>query len=304
MSAEAYRLSIGPSSPDTAVQQVLDVIDNEVLVADALGRDGVQGVLEGWSRRANRAWSAYSLDLVAHARRGVVQLGDWSVDGGDKAALLRQCMQNLPGVTLSEIRLLGCNTAVTEGGQAAMRALADVFGVPVKGTLVPISSADFSPAGFSATAVLAVHNRLPQLRRPTLADAGAWLGRFERLSASSSELKLRRESLSDAIRDWTHTRPQLRWPIRQLAQSELAEVLAHAEPGVFAAPGLLALPDVELVVPVESDLGMLRFHRITVLLDGLFLRVYPRDLPEGVVMTAHEGLVADVMRRGLELLRP
>lgn len=302
-----FRLSISHTSPDTTVQQVLDKVDNECLVVDALGGDGVQGVIDCWSRRA-RSWDSFSLDLIAHSRRGVLHVGDWSVDGNGKSRLLQQvCAEQLKALNLREIRLLGCNTAVTRGGQDAILALAEVFGVPVKGTRVPISADDFGADGFLANALLSDHRRLPRLAPLTIQAAGEWLARFQAvagLTVESIMSKLRRESLSDAIRDWSRTRPQLRWPIRQLSRGELDELLSHVEPELAHAPGLLALPDLELLVPIEGDFGVPRYHRFTVLLDGLWIRIYPRDQPDGIVLRTHgsEQLQA-ALGSGIELLR-
>lgn len=300
-----FVMNISHTSPDVTVQQVLDQIDNEVLVVDALGPDGVQGVIDGWSQRT-RTWRVFSLDLISHSRRGVLQLGDWSVDGTGKSQLLQQaCAAQLARLGLSEIRLLGCNTAVTPGGQAAMVALAQVFRVPVKGTTVPISAADFDASGFRPKGYLAGHDRLPPLVAP-LAASAKWLDRFQAVTGHTVKgllAKLRRESLSDSIRDWSRTRPQLRWPIRQITRRALDALLDRAGPKLSHVPGLLALPDLELLVPIEGDFGAPRYHRFTLLLDGLWLRMYPRDQPEGIVLRTREDVLAAALGQGTELLR-
>jgi len=298
-------MNISHTSPDTTVQQVLDKIDNECLVVDALGADGVQGVIDTWHQRS-RSWSSFSLDLIAHSRRGVLQLGGWSVDGNGKSQLLRDaCAKQLAELRLSEIRLLGCNTAVTPGGRDAMLALADVFRVPVKGTVVPISAADFDASGFGPMKFLVDHRHLPPLVAP-LEAAGTWLDRFQSVTSHTIKSlmgKLRRESLADAINDWSRTRPQLRWPIRQLGRGELDAILTRAAPKLVHAPGLLALPDLELIVPIEGDFGAPRYHRFTVLLDGLWIRIYPRDQPDGIVLRTRDDVLADALCKGTELLR-
>jgi hypothetical protein len=302
------RISVSHTSPDTPVQQVLDKIDCELLVVGALGDDGVQGVLTALAGRCP-APSPFCLDLIAHARRGVLHLGDWSVDGSaTTTALHSACTGDLRRLALVGIRLLGCNTAVTRDGQAAIRSLHEIFAVPVLGTKVPISARDFDGAGFRAEAILTDQDNLPPTSGPTLQSAGEWLGRFERLQGQTLQSilpRLRRESLSDVIRDWARTRVQLRWPIRQLTRAQLDAVFGHVLPELVRAPGLLALPDLELVVPVTNDFGSPRYHRVTVLLDGYWLRVYPRDQPEGVVVRtdAGDGLL-QALCQGRELLRP
>ena len=222
------RVNVSHTSPDTTIQQVLDTVDHEHLVVDALGEDGVQGVIGELARRRPSP-GPFSLDLIAHARRGVLHLGDWSVDGnGTSAALHRVCAGELTQLALAEIRLLGCNTAITREGQTAIRSLHRLFGVPVLGTKVPISARDFDGAGFRAGAILTDQDHLPPPSGPTLQSAGKWFGRFERLPGQTLPgilPRLRRESLSDVLRDWTRTRPQLRWPIRQLTRAQLDAVL-------------------------------------------------------------------------------
>lgn len=301
------RVSVSHTSPDTTVQQVLDRIDHEVLVVDALGADGVQGVISSLARRPTRA--PFSLDLIGHARRGILQLGDWPVDGNAIGRALRQaCAGELAELALIKIRLLGCNTALTFDGQAAMRRLHAVFGVSVEGTKVPISALQFDGGGFLADAVLTDQDHLPPPVRPTLQAAEQWLGQFEPLPGQTIQNlvdRLRRESLSDAARDWTRTRPQLRWPIRQLTRAQLDGVLAHALPRPVFAPGLLALPELELVCPIADGFGAPRYHRVTVLMDGYWLRVYPRDHAEGVVLaTEATPELTQALRQGSELIAP
>jgi hypothetical protein len=306
--AAPFRMSVSHTSPDTTIHQVLDRIDSEVLVVDALGSDGVQGAIDAFSRRQPKH-ASFSLDLIAHARRGILQLGDWSVDGTGKSALLQHvCAAQLAQLNLCEIRLLGCNTAITTGGQEAMCGLSQIFGVPVKGTRMPISAADFGPYGFLVESVLSDQDHLPPIALPTFQTTGAWLSRFETVVGQTTDSimkRLRRESLSDVIRDWSRTRPQLRWPVRQLDRRELEAVLVYAEPGLVNVPGLLALPDLEIAMPIEDDFGATRYHRLSLLLDGHWIRVYPRDLPDGMVLRTHgEEALAEALRRGTELLRP
>lgn len=302
------RVNISHTSPDATVQQVLDQVNHEHLVVDALGEHGVQGVIGRLARRSP-APAPFSLDLIAHARRGVLHLGDWSVDGnGTTAALHGACRDELAGLALAEIRLLGCNTAITSEGQIAIRSLHRLFGVPVLGSKVPISARDFDGAGFRAEAVLTDQDNLPAPSGPTLQRAGEWFVRFEQLPGQTLQSilpRLRREELSDVLRDWTRTRAQLRWPIRQLTHAQLDAVLVHAMPELRRAPGLLALPELELVVPLDGGFGAPRYHRVTVLLEGHWLRLYPREHPDGIVLrTDANHALLQALRQGSELLRP
>src|SRR5689334_17970244 len=112
------RVNVSPSRPDKVVQEVIDRLDRRSPVDGALGDDGVQGVVEQMFHSETRP-RTFGLDLIAHARRGVLQIGDWAVDGGEPTQALRAtCDLALRHMPLREIRLLGCNTAVKQGGRA------------------------------------------------------------------------------------------------------------------------------------------------------------------------------------------
>jgi hypothetical protein len=55
----------------------------------------------------------------------------------------------LPRLHIVALRLLGCETAVTESGQRTLRTLAQVLRVPVFGTLVPLLKSHSNADGFN-----------------------------------------------------------------------------------------------------------------------------------------------------------
>lgn len=316
-----FALNISHTSPDTTLQRVLDNIDDEDLVTGALGPDGVQGVIERWAQRS-RSWQSCSLDLIGHSRRGVLQIGDWSVDdNGASRRLMQACSKHFKSLGLSEIRLLGCNTVSTDDGKAAVTALSEIFRVPVKGTNAPISARDFSGQGFRPLRLLDDHLHQPVMTAEVAAKLAAEMAaKLAALPAAANEWlthfntdgggtiadlrgKLRRESLSDATHDWSRTRPRLRWPIRQISHGDLDALLEHAVPRLAHVPGLLALPEIELVVSIEDELGAPRYHRVTLLLDGSWIRMYPRGQADGVVLCTRESVLDTAARMGSELLR-
>lgn len=281
------RINISHKAPDAQIQQVLDKIEREFLVSDALGADGVEGVIDRLCS-APRTRVRLTLDLIAHSRRGVLHLGGWSVDGSTTTVALRNaCVDTLADLDLAAIRLLGCNTALSVEGQAAMRRLHELFAVPVLGTKVPISARDFDAEGFRADAILTDQDNVPPPAGPTLQSVGRWFGRFARVVGETLQgmlPRLRAESRAEVVRDRACIAPRVRWAIREVTREQLEAILDHAEPDVVDAPGLLALPDCELVAPVSAGAGRRRYHRVTVLLDGYWLRVYPIGRPEGVVV--------------------
>ena len=305
----APRLNISQASPDATLQQVQDRIDGEWLVTHALGPDGVEGVLDAHARCATLAARArgVSLDLIAHARRGVLQLGSWTVDGqGASGELHRTCAGILAELELRAIRLLGCNTALTTKGQDAMRRLHALFGVPVFGTKVPISARDFDATGFLADAVLTNQDHLPPIAPPNIQSSSVWRHRFGVVPPSGDPDgdALRLETMAEVLRDWTQTLPALRWPIRELDREAFDAVIAAAEPVPAWAPGLLALPELEIVAPSGAE-GARRFHRLTVLLDGFWLRIYPRGRADGVLLHADgDERLFDALAQGTAIALP
>jgi hypothetical protein len=95
-----------------------------------------------------------TLDLIGHATRGhrLLRLGATPVDMLDPhvadffAGVARAGL--LPRWHVTAVRLLGCETAVTDAGQRTMRMLAAVLGRPVFGTRVPLLKSHSNAAGF------------------------------------------------------------------------------------------------------------------------------------------------------------
>jgi hypothetical protein len=112
----------------------------------------LRAVLEGRARGA--APGPVTLDLIGHSTRGhrLLRLGRTPVDMLDPA--VAGFFRTLAGDgtltrnAVSAVRLIGCETAVTETGQRTMRMLARVLGLPVFGTVVPLVKSHFGAAGF------------------------------------------------------------------------------------------------------------------------------------------------------------
>lgn len=71
----------------------------------------------------------------------------------------------LPSLGIDELRLLGCETAMSSEGQAAIRALTDILGIRVVGTTKPVYAAYFCATGLQARyeAMLCDADNLPDL---------------------------------------------------------------------------------------------------------------------------------------------
>jgi hypothetical protein len=107
------------------------------------------------SRQAAAA-SPTTLDLIGHSTRHhhLLRLGDTAIDMLDPgvARFFRVLARDtlLAGLGVTAVRLLGCETAVTDSGQRTLRMLARIVGVPVYGTLVPLLKSHYNTHGFNS----------------------------------------------------------------------------------------------------------------------------------------------------------
>ncbi len=296
-----FRLNISHTQADSALQETLDQIDGELLVERALGASSVEATVKKVVRRVGGP--AFSVELVAHAKDGVLGLGEWTVDdqGTTVQDLKQRWAAELSRIRAGQILVLGCNTAATTAGQNALVHLQDVLGAKVAGATVPLYARDFDAGGLIAMGVLADSTSFPNPIDASR-EMERWFARFiprPGLDLQNVLGDLRRETLRQATSDWRRTYPTRRWPLRLLAdEAELRSCFQHVVPTFASAPGLLALPERELVAPVAGEAD--RYHRLTILLGGYLARVYPRNQPGGVLLRAPSSL-HDKLPAGVEL---
>jgi hypothetical protein len=297
-----HRLNISDRNADAALQETIDRIAGAILVERAVGAASVEFAIK--DATLHFSTDALSVDLVSHATDGVLGLGEWTVDDqGSMAKELRDhCAAELPQLQAGGIRLLGCNTAVTLAGQLAIQHLADVFQTEVSGATVPLYARDFGPDGLISTNVLADSSSLPKISDAS-GNMQAWFERFDpgpELKLSKMLDDLRQESLPDATRDWRRTHSTRRWPVQQLlSEYVFRSCFELVIPTLAAAPGLLALPERELLVPIADADD--RYYRLTVLLGGYLVRVYRRSRPSSLILRAPLSLLG-VLPTGAVLL--
>jgi hypothetical protein len=95
-----------------------------------------------------------TLDLIGHSTRyhHLLRLGHTSIDMLDRdvARFFQSLTQDgvLARLDVVAVRLLGCETAVTDSGRRTLRMLAYALGLPVYGTLVPLTKSHSTAAGF------------------------------------------------------------------------------------------------------------------------------------------------------------
>lgn len=96
-----------------------------------------------------------SLDLIGHSTRGhhLLRLGRTPIDMLDPgvAGFFRSLAQArlLPRLHVTAVRLLGCETAVTDAGQRTLRMLSQTLRLPVFGTCKPLLKSHSDSAGFN-----------------------------------------------------------------------------------------------------------------------------------------------------------
>jgi hypothetical protein len=94
-----------------------------------------------------------TLDLLGHSTREhhLLRLGDTPIDMLDPhvARFFHDCAGLLGTAGVTAIRLLGCQTAVTDSGRRTVRMLARAVRVPVFGTRTPLLKSHSDARGFS-----------------------------------------------------------------------------------------------------------------------------------------------------------
>ena len=105
-------------------------------------------------RRLHDVVSPATLDLIGHSTREhhLLRLGDTPIDMLDPgvARFFHTLAEArlLARLQIVAVRLLGCETAVTDGGQRTLRMLAHTLGLPVFGTKKPLLKSHSNASGF------------------------------------------------------------------------------------------------------------------------------------------------------------
>ncbi|MGW1616979.1 hypothetical protein ACWCQZ_47960 [Streptomyces sp. NPDC002285] len=123
--------------------------------------------------------SSPTLDLIGHStsRHHLLRLGDTPIDLLDPAVALffRELAMTdlLSRLGIGSVRLLGCETAVTDSGRRTLRMLAHTLRVPVLGTRKILLRSHFNSDGFDPafTGLLQDGGRISELFQ-----SGHWSG--------------------------------------------------------------------------------------------------------------------------------
>jgi hypothetical protein len=105
--------------------------------------------------RLDEVVSPATLDLIGHSTRDhhLLRLGATPIDMLDRAVarFFRSLADAdlLPRLQISAVRLLGCETAVTDSGQRTLRMLSQTLRLPVYGTQKPLYKSHSNALGFN-----------------------------------------------------------------------------------------------------------------------------------------------------------
>ena len=256
------RLSLITRDADAVIRNIRDVISQPVMVD---GRADVEEVLNRLAR-ANGPCVLKTLDLIGHSTpdRSLLVLGDWVLDGTNSTVTaffrgLADC-DVLSRIGVHSIRLLGCDTATSEVGRQTLIKLSDILEIEAFGTTRMIDSGFYDASGFRDDHRHALVSSSDVRRDPI----------FELVKRGGEPYR----SVLDI--DFLPSSPLGRQPPhpRRIADPASARrILALVRRADGAQmPGLVASPSCELALPsVKRDW----YHRLQIMLDGEFVRVYP-----------------------------
>jgi hypothetical protein len=256
------RLTVMTGSADHELGRIRDIVDPKVLVD---GRADLEVLFGKLLAAVGESPVPKTLDLVGHSVAGtsVLQLGDWIIDiaRSGVSAFFRELADHdvLPRLGVHAVRVLGCRTAESAQARRTICGLSEILGLEVYGTTGLLFANHYNVHGFDeAWRFLLVG--ASDLRR-TVAGPSATI-----IEGSARALDL--DSLPIVTIE-----PQQAWPTRVSDAYTTRAVLRLIRRNDGAPmPGLLAMPRCELAIPSTTPNA---FHRVQLVLDGDFVRVYP-----------------------------
>ena len=257
------QITVVTGQADAELGRVRDIVEHKVLVDGRADLEAALGELLALAQ-AQRL-TPKTLDLVGHSVAGtsVLQLGDWVIDTARPgvSAFFRELADHdvLPKLGIYAVRLIGCRTAESAQARRTICALSDILGLEVYGTTGLVFANHYNASGFDdAWKFLFVASS--DLRRsmaepsPVAADS----------SAQSLDLDALPAVPIDKLQAW-HTRVSDAYTTRAILR------LIRRNDGA-QMPGLLAMPRCEIAIASSTPDA---YHRVQLVLDGDFVRVYP-----------------------------
>ena len=264
------RISLITREADGLLRDIQDVISRPMLVS---GRAEVEEVLSRWVLAGDPAIPR-TLDLIGHSTpdRSLLVLGDWVIDGTSSKVLsffrgLADC-ELLGRLGVQAVRLLGCETAMSEGGRHTLVALSEILELEVFGTSQVIDAGSYDAGGFRTDREHLLVSATEMRRQSALT-----------LVKRGGEPYRRALDIDSLPSSPLGTYPTCPRRISDLASARrLLALVRRTEGAQMAGPHA---PTCEVALPTAKP-GW--FHRLQLLMEGEFVRVYPdgEDRP-GVV---------------------
>ncbi len=264
------RLSLITATADDQLRRIRDAIAQPVLVD---GRGDIEAVLSRLARDQRVAPTPRTLDLIGHSTpdRSLLMVGDWVVDGTSTKVLsfFRGLVDEevLSRLGIRAIRLLGCETAVTQAARHTIVALSNLTEVEVFGTTQMIDEKEYVADGFANDSILVSSSDIR--REPMLMLVKRGGEPFKKV------LDIETLPASPLGPHPSHPRR-----LADLASARRLLSLIRRDEGA-QMPGMHGAPSCEVGLPSMQS-GW--WHRVQVVLDGEFVRAFPdgEDRP-GVV---------------------
>lgn len=257
------RISVVTGQADAELGRIRDIVEHKVLVDGRADLEAVFGELLAVA--SSERLTPKTLDLIGHSVAGtsVLQLGDWVIDSARSgvSAFFRELADHdvLPRLGVFAVRLLGCRTAESSQARRTICALSDILGLEVYGTTGLVFANHYNAQGFDdtwkflLTASSDLRRELAESSHVSIDTASRCLD-VDALPATPIEML---QSWHTRVSDERTTREIL----RLIRRNEGAQM-----------PGLLAMPRCEIAIPSAARHT---YHRLQLVLDGDFVRVYP-----------------------------
>lgn len=256
------RLTVVTAQVDPELVRIREILEHKVTVDGRHDLEVVLGQLLALAKQHKP--TPKTLDLVGHsvADTSVLQLGDWIIDTARSGvtAFFRELADHdvLPRLGVHAVRLLGSRTAESAQARRTICTLSDILGLEVYGTTGIVFANHYNAHGFDDT------------WRFFLIGSSDLRRSFSAPSAISGDAFARSFDLDALQATRIDTKPS--WQVRVADAYTTRSILRLIRRNDGASmPGLLALPRCEVVVPAAE--GM--YHRLQLVLEGDFIRVYP-----------------------------
>ncbi len=264
------RVNVSIVRPDVQLSLVHDKLTAVSLLAGK--RPDLEAYVKALGDCAWRGRGGRTLELIAHStqRDCLLNWNGWLI-GLDEGAIKRlgTAVKNVEHRNLERVRLIGCRTARTTPGIAAMKLIRKYLGVAVEGTKDLVDATHFTRTGCKPEMLIDVDHAHPiPLRFPAALP--------EAVPLDAARL----------VRVAPSVPPSARRRIRStLAELQLLLAPTASPRETWSMPGLLTRPALEILYRVEPG----RVVVAHVLFQWRHVRVFPIGRPGGIIFSVPPG---------------